>query len=72
MKLIWRSGIQVEERHTRLCRWMVYSRATTSAMADRVVVGFFVVLGVVLGVGILTVKGDSTLVDSWAHDSWKA
>ena len=32
---------------------MVYSRATTSAIAERVVVGFLVVFGAVLGVGIL-------------------
>lgn len=24
------------KKHTRLCMWMVYSRATTSAMAERV------------------------------------
>ena len=35
----------------------MYSRATTSAMADRFVVGFLGVLGVVLGVGILATKG---------------
>ena len=35
---------------------MVYSRATTSEMADRVVVGFLVVLGVVLGLGILAIR----------------
>lgn len=40
---------------TRLCMWMVYSRATTSAMAERVVVGFLGTLGWVFGVGILDV-----------------
>ena len=32
----------------------MYSRATTSAIAERVVVGFLVVLGWVFGVGILS------------------
>ena len=36
--------------HTRLCRWIVYSRATTSEMADRPFFGLGVVaLGVVEG-----------------------
>lgn len=41
-------------------------------MADRVVVGFLVVLGAVLGVGIVTGKGDSRLVDGRTHDDWKS
>lgn len=44
---------------------MVYSRATTSAIAERVVVGFLVFLVCVLGVpllGILT-AGAGVLVD---------
>ena len=42
--------------HTRLCKWMVYSRATTSAMAERLAVGFLgaVVLDLVCWVGIVT------------------
>lgn len=28
------------QKRTRLCRWIVYSRATTSEMAERVMVGF--------------------------------
>ncbi len=62
IKLIFpHTGVDMEGggRCTRLCRWMVYSRATTSAMAERVVVGFFGVLGCVLGVpclGILSVR----------------
>lgn len=31
-----------QTEHTRLCRWMVYSRATTSAMALRPALGFWV------------------------------
>ena len=54
IKLIFYLDVEVMER-TRLWRWMVYSRATTSAMADRVVVGFLLVLGFVLG-GILAVR----------------
>ena len=41
---------------------MVYSRATTSAIADRVVAGFFAALDAVLGVGMLTKKGSTILV----------
>ena len=38
----------VAGRRTRLCRWIVYSRATTSLMAERLEPCFFdVVLGVV-------------------------
>ena len=48
---------------------MVYSRATTSAMAERVAVGFLVVLGAVLGVGILTGKGYSRLVCDTADNN---
>lgn len=40
-------------------------------MADRVVVGFLVVLGVVLGVGILTGRRNRVSVDSRLHDGWK-
>ena len=40
-------------------------------MADRVVVGFFVALGVVLGVGILTKKGDSMLAFCRPPDDWE-
>ena len=39
------------ELRTRLWRWIVYSRATTSAMADRVAAGFLLVgldLGAIL------------------------
>ena len=45
--------------HTRLCKWMVYSRATTSAMAERLAVGFLgaVVLDLVCWVGIVTLVG---------------
>ena len=41
-------------------------------MADRVVVGFLVVLGAVLGVGILTVIDSTVLADERAHHGWKA
>lgn len=50
----------------------MYSRATTSAMADRVVVGFFVVLGAVLGVGILTAEHSGRLVCDSENEYWKA
>ncbi len=41
-------------------------------MADRVVVGFLVVLGAVLGVGILTANDNIRSADSRAHDDWEA
>lgn len=41
-------------------------------MADRVVVGFLVVLGAVLGVGILTENDSSVLADGRANHDWKA
>lgn len=37
-------------------------------MAERVVVGFLVVLGAVLGVGMLTGKGNSRSVDGKLRD----
>lgn len=40
---------------TRLWRWMVYSRATTSAMAERAALPLGWVFGWVLGVGIVAV-----------------
>jgi hypothetical protein len=40
-------------KHTRLCRWMVYSRATTSEMAERDFLPVvFVCLGVVEGLSL--------------------
>jgi len=41
--------------HTRLCRWMVYSRATTSEMAERVFFGAVVFLVCALSLAILSV-----------------
>lgn len=57
LSIICVEGKRVEEgEHTRLCRWMVYSRATTSAIAERVVVGFLVA-DLVLGGMIVAAKG---------------
>jgi hypothetical protein len=43
----------VQFSHTRLCRWMVYSRATTSEMAERDFLPVcFVCLGVVEGLSL--------------------
>lgn len=54
-KYIARAGGRIIQ-HTRLWRWMVYSRATTSAMAERVAAGFLATLGWVLGVGAMVAR----------------
>ena len=51
--------------HTRLCRWIVYSRATTSEMADRPFFGLVVVaLGVVEGLSFGIVCAACSISDS--------
>ena len=60
--------------HTRLCRWMVYSRATTSAMALRPALpdaGFLVFVS--LGIAICFYSGkvkevNEVLIHAWCAD----
>ena len=61
------SGLRVHDKgHTRLCRWIVYSRATTSLMAERDFFGADVFFDCVFGLSFAI----ATVCLSFTEGQW--